>query len=128
MEELLPGLLKMIEARIGRRVTYVFLWIVVFGIAAWMLNNTWNYLVAPLSEELEALLKGDRTVDWLRVAGIISSIFVIAASILGLLYMLLSVWQTRDVLKTLAQSEKQVQSLNELEKDMKAAQGRLGSN
>jgi len=49
MEEFLPGLLKMMEQRLGRNITTVFLWIVVLGISAWMLRLLWDNVIWPLT-------------------------------------------------------------------------------
>lgn len=49
MEEFLPGLLKMIEERLGRKVAMAFLWLVVLGIGSWMFKLFGDNILWPVA-------------------------------------------------------------------------------
>ncbi|MFC1935615.1 hypothetical protein ACFLX9_02490 [Chloroflexota bacterium] len=82
MEELLPGLLKMMDerlGRLGRPTTYIFLWLVILGIGSWMAKMFWDNAIWSLVEAIRALTEGT-TFSWGQFVDILAAIgFVILA-------------------------------------------------
>ena len=77
MEELLPGLLKMIDQRVGSKTATAFMWLVVLGFSALMLNLIWRHLVAPVSDVITYLLRGGN-ISWEDVSGALGAISMVA--------------------------------------------------
>ncbi|MBI2172414.1 MAG: hypothetical protein HYU30_10455 [Chloroflexi bacterium] len=92
MEDLLPGLFKAMEDRLGkhgRPITTGLIVLVALGLAAWMIGLITNNIVAPLFRVAKPLLKGKSfTVEGPDITALTLSLLVVGILVVGVFLLL----------------------------------------